>query len=107
MPGSNALLSLSRVFQGDEVPSICAARWAGLHCALVRGRRLASHLRRGRSPISRLRHSRIYTRPPLRGQEEASMMAPSPMAENLVIGGGPAGAMAAIKLAEAGQEVML
>lgn len=35
------------------------------------------------------------------------MMAPSRGVENLVIGGGPAGAMAAIKLAEAGRQAML
>jgi len=35
------------------------------------------------------------------------MMAPSRTVQNLVIGGGPAGAMAAIKLAEAGREAML
>jgi menaquinone-9 beta-reductase len=43
----------------------------------------------------------------VRGQEKNNMMLPARNVEHLVIGGGPAGAMAAIRLAEAGREVIL
>ena len=64
-------------------------------------------LRRGRTGQQRVRDTQLQACTAVREPQEIPMSHSRPMRENLVIGGGLAGAMAALRLAAAGRDVLL
>src|SRR5215469_9386092 len=98
---------VSLVLQGGRPPSFCATRRAGFVSASLCCRGLGTALHEGRIEQARLRSRQLQTGAPVREQEKSTMSSPARMHESLVIGGGLAGAMAALQLARAGRDVVL
>src|SRR5205814_7758728 len=75
--------------------------------ACLRGRRLATTLHGGGIGPRPDRNPQLHARAAVRQPEEDAMTGPGPVRENLVIGGGLAGAMVGLRLAAAGRDVLL
>ncbi len=106
-PCRGSLSLYSHLRPARTLASIRSIRRARLHRPRLCFRRLAGNVHRGKLDGGRCLYAVLQARSFMRIAEKTAMLIASSASEHLVIGGGPAGSMAAIRLAAAGRDVVL
>src|ERR1035438_8085970 len=104
-PQRSAVSPLPHVFKTDGTASFCSTRWARFDRARVFTWRLAKDVRRRGACRRRRFNSRIHPWTIVRDAQKADATVTQTTIANLVIGGGPAGSMLALRLADSGRPV--